>query len=167
MDKLFIFMLGGKHPRARIEVHDIVPAIASDYRDAFPWLRRHWFGDLAGAHIDGWICLDGLEGYRLEFATAAPAADAPRLYLINLGGYLADQFGEQHQYIPVVAHSAAEAKRKGKEQAERAWLKPHADAVIDIDDCLLIDQVDGRHIHLLPGAHTPPAWTNHYELLES
>lgn len=166
MDKLFIFLLGGKHPCARIEVHDIVPAIARHYREAFPQLLRQWFGTPEGAHVDGWFCLDGLEGYRLEFSAEPPASDAPRIYLINLGGYLAHAFGEQHKYVPVVAHDAAEAKRKGKQQAEREWLLPHADAVIDVDDCLLIDRVDGRHIRLRPGEHSPPSWTNHYELLD-
>lgn len=38
-----------------------------------------------------------------HLALAAPAVDEQKLYLINLGGYSANQFGELHRYHLVVA----------------------------------------------------------------
>ncbi len=91
---LFVVMLGGKHPRAKIEVHDVQFVVADSLEAAYPQLREGWFGSPAGLHIDSWMRVDGIEDYRLELSALAPAADAPRLYFINLGGYEAATFGE-------------------------------------------------------------------------
>ena len=45
---LFVVMLGGKHPRAKIEVHDVVFAIADSLEATYPQLRQGWFGSPAG-----------------------------------------------------------------------------------------------------------------------
>jgi hypothetical protein len=42
------------------------------------------------------------------------------------------------------------------------WSKPHTDAVMDIDDCLPIDLVDGRYIHLVEGEHSGVVQRNDY-----
>lgn len=162
---LFVVMLGGKHPRAKIEVHDVVFAIADSLEDAYPQLRRGWFGSTTGLHIDAWMRVDGVEGWRVELSTLAPLADAPRLYFINLGGYEAQAFGEAHQYILVVAKNRNEAKSKGKQHMLLHWTKSHTDALMDIDDCLPIDEVSGRYIHLVEGKHSGVIQHNVYIIL--
>jgi hypothetical protein len=37
--------------------------------------------------------------------------------------------------------------------------------VLDIDDCLPIDLVDGRYVHLVQGAHRPIIQQNDYIVL--
>lgn len=37
--KLYIALLGGKHEKANVEVHDVVPVISSDIKTAFPYLE--------------------------------------------------------------------------------------------------------------------------------
>ena len=162
---LFVVMLGGKHPRARIEVHDIVFAAADSLELAYPQLREGWFGSAKGVHIDAWMAVSGVEDWRVELGTASPAPGSPRLYFINLGGYEQQTFGEAHRYVLVVAKDKREAITKGKRQALKHWDQPHTDAVLDIDDCLPIDTVGGRYVHLVEGAHDGIVLRNDYIVL--
>lgn len=162
---LFVVMLGGKHPRARIEVHDVVFAVADTLQATYPQLRDAWFGSPKGVHIDSWMAVDGVDGWKIQLSHLAPAAGAQRLYFINLGGYEANAFGEAHHYVLVVARDAREAKALGKQQMLRHWAQAHTDAVMDIDDCLPIDLVDGRYIHLEQGSHRPIVQHNDYIVL--
>ncbi len=162
---LFVVMLGGKHPRARIEVHDVAFVVADSLEAAYPQLRESWFGTAAGLHIDAWMRVDGVEGWKVELSSLAPRAGAPRLYFINLGGYEAQAFGEAHQYLLVVAASKAEARAKGKRQMLAHWSKGHTDALMDVDDCLPIDLVSGRYVHLVEGPHEGVVQRNDYIVL--
>jgi hypothetical protein len=150
---LHVFMLGGRHARARIEVHDVAFANVDAIEEAYPQLRQDWFGERRGLHVDGWLAVDGVEEYRVRFADVAPAAGAPRLYFLNLGGYAAGALGEAHDYRLLVATDAEEAKRKAKGLRDASWFKPHTDALLEVDDCIAIDQVGGRHVQLERGAH--------------
>ena len=44
-------------------------------------------------------------------------------FLINLGGYCPDEFGELHRYKFVVAQSASEAKQQAKTLLPTFWQK--------------------------------------------
>lgn len=158
----FVVMLGGKHPRAKIEVHDVAFVIADSLESAYPQLRHSWFGIPAGLHIDSWMRVDGVEGWKVELSPLAPLPGSPRLYFINLGGYESHVFGEAHHYILVVASNKAEAKSKGKQQMLTHWTKPHTDALMDVDDCLPIDEISGRYIHLVEGEHSGIIQRNDY-----
>lgn len=162
---LFIVMLGGKHPKAKIEVHDVAFVVADSLEAAYPQLREGWFGAPKGMHIDSWMKVDGVEGFKVELSTLAPLPDSPRLYFINLGGYEARVFGEAHQYLLLVARNKAEAKAKGKRQMPRHWGQSHTDALLDVDDCLPIDQASGRYIHLVEGVHAGVVQGNDYIVL--
>lgn len=159
---LFVVMLGGKHPRAKIEVHDVVFAIADSLEEAYPQLREGWFGKPAGLHIDSWMRVDGVERWKVELSPLAPSPGTPRLYFINLGGYEPHAFGEAHCYVLVVAHDKKEAKSKGQQYMVTHWKQAHTDALMDVDDCLPIDQVDGRYIHLVEGEHRGVVQHNDY-----
>lgn len=159
---LFVVMLGGKHPRASIEVHDVAFVVADSLEAAYPQLREGWFGSRSGLHIDAWMRVDGVDGWKVELSPLAPAPGAPRLYFINLGGYEAAVFGEAHHYVLVVAPNKREAKARGKQHMLTHWAKSHTDALMDIDDCLPIDLVDGRYIHLVEGPHRGVIQRNDY-----
>ena len=49
---LFVVMLGGKHPKAKIEVHDVVFVTGNSIEDCYPELRAQWFGSAAGFVVD-------------------------------------------------------------------------------------------------------------------
>ncbi|MGB9089135.1 MAG: DUF1543 domain-containing protein [Pseudomonas farsensis] len=150
---LYVVMLGGRHPRASIEVHDVLFAQADTLAHTYPQLREAWFGSRAGLHIDSWLEVDGIDQYCVQFSPVAPAPGEPRLFFINLGGYERHVFGEAHRYLLLVATDAAQARKLGKQRMQAGWLKPHTDAVLDVDDCLPIDQVGGRYVHLVEGPH--------------
>jgi hypothetical protein len=162
---LFVVMLGGKHPRAKIEVHDVVFVVADTLEAAYPQLRESWFGSPAGVHIDSWMQVDGVDGWKVELSPLAPLPGSPRLYFINLGGYEAQTFGEAHHYVLVVAKTKAEAKVRGKRHMLRQWAQSHTDALLDVDDCLPIDEVSGRYIHLVESEHAGVIQRNDYIVL--
>jgi hypothetical protein len=159
---LHVFMLGGRHPQARIEIHDVAFANVERIEDAYPQLRRDWFGQAKGLHVDGWLAVDGIDGYQVRFGDAAPAAGAPRLYFVNLGGYVPHSLGEAHDYLLLVADDDGEARRKARQRRDGSWIKPHTDALLDVDDCIAIDQVGGRYVQLLPGPHLGIALASDY-----
>lgn len=151
--RLFVVMLGGRHARANTEVHDVVFAVAPSIEQSYPQLRQQWFGDASGLHLDSWMTVDGVEQWQVRLSAEAPAAEAPRLYFVNLGGYVAGEFGEAHRYLLVVAADSVDAKRKALAQAEAEWIKPHRDALLDVDSCLPVGPIGGLHVQLLPGPH--------------
>ena len=151
--RLFVVLLGGHHARANTEVHDVVFAVAPDLRAAYPQLRQQWFGAADGLHIDAWMTVDGVEDRQVRLLPEPPPSGAPRLYFANLGGYQPGVFGEDHRYLLVVADDLAEAKRKALGQAGGEWVKPHRDALFEVDTCLPLGPIGGLHVHLVPGPH--------------
>lgn len=170
MPHLFIVMLGGRHARANTEVHDVVLAVGETLEETYPQLKQAWFGEQKGLHIDAWMQINGIEfaskQYQLRFTDAAPNQADEKLWLINLGGYDAREFGEMHRYVLVVAQNAMVAKQRGKASFEKHWQKQHTDRVLDVDDCIAIDQVYGRYIQLQQGQCTENHWENCYITLD-
>ena len=152
-ERLFVVMLGGRHPRGRTELHDVVFAFGRTLADTHAQLRTQWFGAAAGLHIDSWLEVDGVEGWQVRLLDQPAAVGEPKLFFVNLGGYEAGVFGEAHRYLLVVAQDDAEAKRKGLARAGAGWMKPHRDALFAVDDCLPVEASGGGHLRLLPGAH--------------
>lgn len=162
---LYVVMLGGRHANAKIEVHDVVFAVAKSFEETFEQLKSQWFGSPKGLHIDSWMAVDGVDQYQITLSSSAPAVGEPRLFFINLGGYEDGDFGEAHQYLLVVAKDKAEAKQKGKSQYNMQWDKPHTDALLDVDDCIPIDCIEGRFIQLKEGPHNGILQQSDYILL--
>lgn len=171
----YIALLGGKHAQANVEVHDVVPAIAANIQDAFPFLQQQWFGLQKGLHLDSWMHVDGVQYHgvnyqihiqdQFELSAAHASEKQLKLFLINLGAYLPDQFGEVHKYVVVAAYDKADAKIQGKLAIEQHWFKPHTDAVIDIDDCLALDKVGSYSLHLVEGDFAETQFKNDYIVL--
>lgn len=169
MASLFIVMLGGRHARANTEVHDVVIAVGDSLRDTYPQLKNAWFGEQKGLHIDAWAQINGVafEGikYRLQFVDAAPNQSDQKLFLINLGGYDAREFGELHRYVLVVAQNEIVAKQRGKDYFSTNWQKQHTDRVLDVDDCISIDQIHGRYVQLVEDNFNDNHWENTYLMI--
>ena len=169
MPSLFIVMLGGRHARANTEVHDVVLAVGDSLEDVYPQLKNAWFGEQKGLHIDAWAQIYGVafegKNYQIQFTDAAPNQADQKLYLLNLGGYDAREFGELHRYVLVVAQNAMVAKQRGKAYFAQHWQKQHTDRVLDVDDCIAIDQVHGRYVQLIEGEFSGNQWENTYLML--
>ena len=166
MPSLFIVMLGGRHVRANTEVHDVVLAIGESLEETYPQLKNSWFGEQKGLHIDAWAKIKGLDfsgkNYQIHFTDAAPNQSDLKLWLINLGGYDAREFGELHRYVLVVAQNSMVAKEQGKSYFAQHWQKQHTDTVLDVDDCIAIDLVHGRYVQLVEGDFEEGRWENTY-----
>ena len=169
MPSLFIVMLGGRHARANTEVHDVVLAVGDSLEEVYPQLKNAWFGEQKGLHIDAWAQIHGVvfegKNYQIQFTDAAPNQTDQKLYLLNLGGYDASEFGELHRYVLVLAQNAMVAKQRGKAHFAQHWQKQHTDRVLDVDDCIAIDQVHGRYVQLIEGEFSGNQWENTYLML--
>ncbi|KAA8731643.1 DUF1543 domain-containing protein [Acinetobacter qingfengensis] len=162
-------LLGGKHPQANIEVHDLVFTRASCLQDAYPALKQSWFGSNNTVHIDAWMRISGLQyqqkNYQIVFKKEPTLVDGLKLFAVNLGAYMPDQFGEIHRYVMVAAYNQREAKQQAKAFYEKNWFKPHTDAIIDVDDCIHLKQIEQQYIHLIAGDFQPLQWCNDYIVL--
>lgn len=162
---LYVVMLGGKHPKANIEVHDVVFVRGNNLADCYQSLRDQWFGSPEGLHIDAWMAVDGVDEYQVRFSQQAPASGEMRLYFLNLGGYQGNDFAEEHRYLLVVAPDKTIAKQLGKQRMHPQWHKSHTDRLLDVDDCIEIDCLDGRYIQLCKGQHSGITQQNDYIVL--
>ncbi len=166
MPSLFMVMLGGRHAKANTEVHDVVLAVGNSLEEVYPQLKNEWFGEAQGLHIDAWAQINGVESehkhYQIHFTDQPSQRSQDKLFLINLGGYDTGAFGELHRYVLVVAQDVSAAKEKGKQHFAQDWYKPHTDRVLDVDDCIAIDQVFGRYIQLVEGEYLENHWENTY-----
>jgi Domain of Unknown Function (DUF1543) len=147
--KLLAVYLGGRAPRCNTELHDVVFVVSETIEAAYAQLMDKWFGDPLRLHIDSWMELRVVDGYRISLQPHPPAQGL-KLFFINLGAYAPGQFTELHANAFVVAATEADVKKRAKGELLRGAQSVHTDDLYDIDDCLEIAEVDGQHIHLEP-----------------
>lgn len=165
--KLFAIYIGGEHPEAHIEVHDIRFAVAPTITETHDQLRTDWWGKPGTLHIDCWAEIDHVEGYDIELK-AEPFKGLERLYFVNLGGYDGQSFAEQHKNMFVVATSVAEAKARAMASIS-TWKDAHRDDFYEAEHAFalggLIDSP--LHIHLTKtGIARPPKFKCQYTPLK-
>ena len=51
---LFLVVVGGRSPKANIELHDVRWVIGIKIKDTFDQLRNDWFGSNNGFYIDSY-----------------------------------------------------------------------------------------------------------------
>lgn len=137
---LFVIYIGGTHPGALIELHDIRLVIAEKIEDTYPILRESWWGKPESLHLDAWGRLAWADGYRIEIVENASSADAPRLYFINLGGYDPQQFTELHRNIFIVAENEQKAKLRALSHIQD-WTLPHRDYQYEVDNIVNVNHL--------------------------
>jgi len=147
MTKLFAVYLGGRAPRANTELHDVVFATGARIEDTYPQLLEKWFGNPVGLHLDSWLELDVVDGWRVGLSVT-PAPQAVKLFFVNLGAY-DDRFTELHANGFYVAASPEEAKKRALAQYFTSGFElPHKDDLHDIDDCIALESVEGLRVVL-------------------
>ena len=151
--KLYAIYIGGEHPRANIEVHDVRFVVAASMRDAHDRLRADWWGTPGTLHIDCWAEITHADGYDVTLG-AQPSGTPLKLFFVNLGGYAGTSFAEQHRNLFVVAPSAREAKARALGMISD-WKAPHKDDIYEAEKAFALDRHigDGLHIRLSPGQH--------------
>lgn len=165
--KLFAVYIGGEHPGANIEVHDIRFVVAPSIRDTHATLRADWWGTPGTLHIDCWAEIDHVDGFDVELKPT-PSNAREKLFFVNLGGYDGEGFAEQHKNMFVVAASPNAAKTQALASISN-WTDAHRDDLYDADGIFALDQMIGNrlHIHLIPsGDRRPPKFTCAYKPLK-
>ncbi|MEB3200316.1 MAG: DUF1543 domain-containing protein [Synechococcaceae cyanobacterium] len=148
---LFLVVLGGRCPGGHIEQHDVRFVAGRTIEETLPELRRQWIGRRQGLHLDAYMAVQAVDGWRVELSRV-PAPQGPeRLWFVNLGAYRPDSLAELHHFGLVVATSAPAARAAAK----RRWLtglqQQHRDDLWEVDDCLALGQLallDGVRWHL-------------------
>ncbi len=161
--KLFAIYIGGEHPRAHIEIHDIRFVVAATIRDTYDQLRAEWWGTPGTLHIDCWAEIDHADGHDVVLSTAPPTG-RERLYFVNLGGYDGKDFAEKHKTVFVVATSVTEAKARAMSTVAH-WQDAHRDDLYEADQAFALDTMigDRLHIHLTASdVSKPPRFTCRY-----
>jgi hypothetical protein len=141
MKKLFMFYLGGRAKGANIELHDVFFGIGETYEECYPHIKKHWFGESKGLHVDCYTSIDHIDGHDIivEKCNENKTQESKKLFFLNLGFYQTDCFEEKHSFKMVVAETVAQAKLKAKsliENSEKVSLI-HTDNAVEVDDILI------------------------------
>jgi hypothetical protein len=146
--KLFAVYLGGRAPKANTELHDVVFVTGPRIEDTYVQLLDKWFGDPKSLHIDSWLELDVVDGWRVTL-TDTPSPESEKLFFVNLGAYRDGEFTELHAMGFYVAASAPEAKKRAlAEHFKSGFAETHKDDLLDIDDCIALEAVNNLRVAL-------------------
>lgn len=149
--KLFAIYIGGELAGANIELHDMRFIVAPSIVDTYEELRRQWWGIPKSLHIDCWAEIGEVDGYRVDLKQE-PFLGPEKLYYINLGGYDAGEFIEQHKNVFIVAASIPEAKKRAIKEA-KPWKVPHRDEMYEAEQAFSLDdaaKAQRLYVHLTP-----------------
>lgn len=139
--RLFAVLVGGKHARATIELHDVQFVAARNIEETIPRLRERWWGIPSSLHIDAYAELKIVDGYRIEPTLEAVANDVA-LYFVNTGGYRDGVFFEDHAYSFHVNVDRRAVWAAAKQRA--AFDQKHQDNFDVIDDVVCVDEALAR-----------------------
>jgi hypothetical protein len=146
--RLFAVYLGGRAPRASIELHDMVFVAGEAIEDCYDQVLDQWFGTPGRVHIDSFLELDIVDGWKVEL-TKAPSAQSEKLFFVNLGAYNGSDFTELHAVSFHVCNEPPAAKAAAMARHFTAGVtEPHKDDLIDVDDCLAIEGANGLYVTL-------------------
>lgn len=141
--------LGGTAPKANIELHDIQFVVGNAIEDTYDQLRENWFGSQKGLHIDSYKEIDGADGFELKIKEHSQKTEN-KLYFVNLGGYKKHTLSEFHEFGLFVGKDKEEAKKKAMESLLKTVELKHKDNLFVLDDCIIMEKIDGHFIHLKP-----------------
>ena len=149
-DKLFAVCLGGRAERCNTELHDVVFVTGPSIEATYDQLLDKWLGLAEGLHIDAWAELDVVDGHEISLA-AEPDRGVRRLFFVNLGAYRPGELSEVHANGFLVAETLQDAKRRAKATLFTGQVTElHTDDLYEVDTCLAIGAVGGRHVVLTP-----------------
>lgn len=169
--KLFLVYLGGTAPGANIELHDIRFVVGERIEDTYQQLKQQWFGSVRGLHLDSYLHVHHVDGYKVDLVREPQPAHGDKLYFVNFGGYFPGRIPEFHDFTLCVANSPEQAKQKGYSHVLREGLanseQPHKDDLLAVDDCLAVDLLDGWYVKLTADSQRQllkPDWSG-YEVI--
>lgn len=147
----FGIMLGGSHPSANIEIHDLVFVLADNKQEAFSKAQLKWFGDPRKVHCDAYINLKSVDNH---IFSPTPNNNNFKLFAINIGGYLSGQFGEFHNYHFIIAASSKEAIDKARSLTNQSFTTPHVDNKLFVDNLIKVNEIESKTLYWQPSLKT-------------
>jgi hypothetical protein len=144
---LFLVVLGGRIAGAHIELHDVRFVAGPSIDDTLPALRRQWFGARKGLHLDSWMAVRFVDGYRVELRLE-PFVGPERLWFVNMGGYDPQQLAELHAFGVVVATSPQAAKAAARRRFLAHAQERHKDDLHGVEDALAAGVDDCLEVQL-------------------
>ena len=163
---LYLVVIGGRIPKANIELHDVRWVVGSKIEDTFDDLRKGWFGSIDGLHIDSYKKIYSVDGYKIKLKRTQNKKSkinlikktdhTNKLWFINIGGYDPKSMQEKHEFGLLVASTSSAAKKMAKSKWLNGFKKKHNDDInrlqrfADIDDCKLIKNINNWEIELIP-----------------
>ena len=145
--KLFSVFLGGRADKCNTELHDVVFTLGEKIEDTYTDLLRKWFGVPDRLHIDSWVNLSIVEGYKISISKEKKKSDE-KLYFVNLGAYEKNRFEELHESKFMVDVNKINVKKRAKELLLVGKEQVHLDDLYDVDDCIEINKVSDFYIVL-------------------
>lgn len=140
-EKIFIIYLGGKHPKANIEVHDLVFTTGQTIESCFSFCIENWFANntysntRTNPHIDGY--------YQLELPKNYVSSGEYSLFCLNYGGYLPNQLAEMHEFIIVFAKDKNNAIRQSNKKLKLKFALLHMDNCLQLDELINVSELLG------------------------
>ena len=162
---LFLVVLGGRAKSANVEIHDVRWVVGSIIEDTYDVLRRDWFGDLKGLHIDSYKKIDYVDGYKISLKNIEKKkfkkdilsngnSTKKHLWFVNIGGYDPSSMQEKHEFGLVIASDELEAKNIAKSRWLKGCKKKHKDDIASLKkligcyDCKLLKMIGDWEIVL-------------------
>lgn len=147
---LFLIYVGGRAPKANIELHDVLFAAGTTIEDTYAALHSQWFGDPKSLHLDSYFRVRNIDGYKVRLRSDRPK-HKEKLFFVNLGGYDPDNLAELHEFGLFVATTGSKAKVRAKARLLVDAQSRHKDDQFEVDDCLGIVEVGNYFVHLEHG----------------
>ncbi len=159
---LFLVVLGGRANGCHVELHDVRWVIGKSIEDTFSQLKKEWFGQKEGLHLDSYMIIKFIDGYEIKIIKKNKQQPTPsirkekKLWFVNLGGYNKESLQELHRFGLTVATSAFEAKSKAKNTFDFTAKNIHVDnlrlfnQLERVDNCYSIEEVIDHQIFLMP-----------------
>jgi len=152
---LFLVVLGGRLPGVHIELHDVRFVAGATIEATLPQLRRQWFGARRGLHLDSWMVVRFVDGFRVELREE-PFAGPERLWFVNMGGYDPSQLAEQHAFGVFVAASPQAARAAARRQLLPEAQERHKDDLHGVEEVLGGEGSQRWAVHLIPDGRQQP-----------
>ena len=168
---LYLVCLGGRIKTCNIEQHDLRWVIGCSIDDTFSQLRREWIGNQKGLHLDSYVKISYVDGFRIlvkrNKINQLPEVEVPdskssnkfQLWFVHLGAYDLNNIYELHKSFLIVANTAQKAKIKAINAWNQKLVDKHKDDLYNlstrvlIDDCYPLTYIGEWSIILLKDPH--------------
>ena len=162
MTTLFMVKIGATPKGRLIEQHDMFFGVADHIHELFVAINGQWLEAKDIWHIDAYRQVTRVGDYRIEWLpeepvqsiVTEPATKDLKLFFLNLGGYLPEQFEEYHHKMLIVAPTQALAIKQAKQTEfyqHYQFNDPNMpfDASSHVDDKMAVDVDDIYDVNAL------------------